>query len=34
VYVVAGQLFAQKLSLTKGYNPDQPRHLAKITRTF
>jgi len=34
VYVVAGQLFAQYLSVAKGYNPDQPRHLAKITRTL
>lgn len=34
VYIVAGQLFAQYLSVTKGYNPDQPRHLSKITRTL
>lgn len=34
VYVVAGQLFAQYLSLAKGYNPDQPRGLTKITRTM
>ena len=34
VYVVAGQLFAQYLSVTKGYNPDEPRHLSKITRTM
>jgi glutamine---fructose-6-phosphate transaminase (isomerizing) len=34
VYVVAGQLFAQYLSVTKGYNPDQPRHLSKITLTM
>jgi glucosamine--fructose-6-phosphate aminotransferase (isomerizing) len=34
VYVVAGQLFAQYLSLTKGYNPDKPRHLSKVTRTI
>lgn len=34
VYIVAGQLFAQYLSVTKGYNPDQPRHLSKITRTM
>lgn len=34
VYVVAGQLFAQYLSVTKGYNPDQPRRLSKITRTM
>ncbi|HUV05925.1 MAG TPA: SIS domain-containing protein [Armatimonadota bacterium] len=34
VYVVAGQLFAHYLSVTKGYNPDQPRKLSKITRTI
>lgn len=34
VYVVAGQLFAHYLSLAKGCNPDQPRHLSKITRTM
>ena len=34
VYVVAGQLFAQYLSVTKGYNPDSPRHLSKITKTM
>ena len=34
VYIVVGQLFAQYLSVTKGYNPDHPRHLSKITRTM
>lgn len=34
VYIVVGQLFAQYLSLTKGYNPDQPRGLTKVTRTM
>jgi len=34
VYVVVGQLFAQYLSVTKGYNPDEPRHLSKITKTL
>lgn len=34
VYIVAGQLFAQYLSVTKGYNPDQPRHLSKVTKTL
>ena len=34
VYIVAGQLFAQYLSLTKGYNPDHPRHLSKVTKTM
>lgn len=34
VYIVVGQLFAQYLSITKGLDPDQPRNLAKITRTL
>jgi len=34
VYILAGQLFAQYLSVTKGYDPDRPRHLSKITRTM
>jgi glucosamine--fructose-6-phosphate aminotransferase (isomerizing) len=34
VYIVVGQLFAQYLSLTKGYNPDHPRGLSKVTRTL
>jgi len=34
VYVAVGQLFAQYLSVAKGYNPDQPRNLSKITRTM
>lgn len=34
VYIVAGQLFAQYLSLAKGYNPDNPRGLSKVTRTM
>ena len=32
-YVVPGQLFALYLSLSRGYNPDQPRGLRKVTRT-
>lgn len=32
-YVVPGQLFALYLSITRGYNPDQPRGLRKVTRT-
>ena len=32
VSVVPGQLFARALSLTKGYDPDQPTNLTKITR--
>jgi glutamine---fructose-6-phosphate transaminase (isomerizing) len=34
VYTVAGQLFAQYLSLTKGINPDKPRGLSKVTLTM
>lgn len=34
VYIIVGQLFAQYLSLSKGYNPDEPRGLSKITRTM
>jgi len=33
VYVIAGQLFACWLSLTRGLNPDAPRGLRKVTRT-
>lgn len=32
VSVVPGQLFARALSLAKGYDPDRPTHLTKITR--
>ncbi len=32
-YVVPGQLFALYLALTRGYNPDQPRGLSKVTVT-
>jgi glucosamine--fructose-6-phosphate aminotransferase (isomerizing) len=32
VSVVPGQLFARALALTKGYDPDQPTHLTKVTR--
>jgi glucosamine--fructose-6-phosphate aminotransferase (isomerizing) len=31
--VVPGQLFALYLTLTKGYDPDHPRGLKKVTRT-
>lgn len=34
VYVVVGQLFAQYLSIAKGYNPDRPRGLSKVTKTL
>lgn len=33
VTVVVGQLFALGLTLAKGYDVDQPRHIRKITRT-
>ncbi len=33
VYVVAGQLFAHWLAVAKGYDPDHPRGLSKITKT-
>ncbi len=32
VSVVPGQLFARALALAKGYDPDRPTHLTKITR--
>lgn len=34
VYIVLGQLFAYHLALTRDLNPDQPRGLQKVTRTF
>ncbi|MGB9587425.1 MAG: SIS domain-containing protein [Armatimonadota bacterium] len=34
VYIVAGQLFAHYLAIAKGYNPDQPRGLSKVTKTL
>ncbi len=33
VCVVPGQLFAMHLALARGYNPDQPRGLNKVTST-
>ena len=33
VYVIAGQLFTYWLCLLKGFDPDSPRGLAKITQT-
>jgi glucosamine--fructose-6-phosphate aminotransferase (isomerizing) len=32
VSVVPGQLFARAVALTKGYDPDRPTHLTKVTR--
>ena len=34
VYIIAGQLFAQYLSVVKGHDPDQPRGLSKVTLTM
>lgn len=34
VYIVAGQLFAQYLSVVKGHDPDRPRGLTKVTLTM
>jgi glucosamine--fructose-6-phosphate aminotransferase (isomerizing) len=34
LYVAAGQLFAERLSVVRGHNPDQPRGLSKVTSTF
>jgi glutamine---fructose-6-phosphate transaminase (isomerizing) len=33
VSIVPGQLFAMHLALARGIDPDQPRHIAKVTRT-
>jgi glutamine---fructose-6-phosphate transaminase (isomerizing) len=33
VYVMVGQLFAYHLARTKGYDPDSPRGLSKVTLT-
>jgi glucosamine--fructose-6-phosphate aminotransferase (isomerizing) len=34
VSVVPGQLFARALALAKGYDPDSPQHLSKVTRVL
>ncbi len=34
IYIITGQLFAFYLCITKGYNPDKPRGLNKITQTL
>jgi glucosamine--fructose-6-phosphate aminotransferase (isomerizing) len=34
ISIVAGQIFACELAQARGYNPDQPRGLTKITRTL
>lgn len=33
IYIIPGQLFAYYLAVEKGYNPDQPRGLSKVTLT-
>jgi glucosamine--fructose-6-phosphate aminotransferase (isomerizing) len=33
-YIIPGQLFAACLAEQKGYNPDQPRTLSKVTKTI
>lgn len=33
VFILPAQLFAYYLSITKGYNPDRPRGLAKVPLT-
>jgi glutamine---fructose-6-phosphate transaminase (isomerizing) len=34
VSIVPGQLFAMHLAIARGIDPDQPRHIAKVTRTL
>ena len=33
ISIIPGQLFALHLALTKGFNPDHPRGLSKVTLT-
>jgi glutamine---fructose-6-phosphate transaminase (isomerizing) len=33
-YIIPAQLFAARLAAEKGFNPDQPRTLQKVTRTL
>ncbi len=33
-YIIPAQLFAARLAEEKGFNPDQPRTLSKVTRTL
>jgi glutamine---fructose-6-phosphate transaminase (isomerizing) len=33
-YIIPAQLFAARLALEKGLNPDQPRTISKVTRTM
>jgi glucosamine--fructose-6-phosphate aminotransferase (isomerizing) len=34
VLVLAGQLLALQLAVSRGYDPDQPRNISKVTRTI
>ena len=34
VAIIPGQLFAMRLTMEKGFNPDQPEGLTKVTETF
>jgi glucosamine--fructose-6-phosphate aminotransferase (isomerizing) len=33
-YILPAQLFAAHLAEQKGFNPDQPRTISKVTRTM
>jgi glucosamine--fructose-6-phosphate aminotransferase (isomerizing) len=33
-YIIPGQLFAAFLAAQKGFNPDKPRTLSKVTKTI
>ena len=33
LYIVPAQLFAYRLAVAKGYDPDRPRGLSKVTLT-
>ena len=33
LYIVPGQLWACRLALSRGLNPDKPRGLSKVTQT-
>ena len=33
-YIIPAQLFSARLAEEKGFNPDQPRTLSKVTRTL
>jgi glucosamine--fructose-6-phosphate aminotransferase (isomerizing) len=33
VYIIPGQIFAYHLAVVRGYDPDRPRGLSKVTLT-